>query len=169
VILLQVFGLDRRLRASIYLGVELSAVAFLNDSGDLLVAPAGPGAAAAAAGPAGAAGALLLVRADSYAGGLVEACVWCMLLMLLITACVGCVSCAQTAMHVVVDGRLLLLVGRVRGRIIYQHASKCCVTCRVIICPCVAVSCGCRVQSNCAGGPIYVMLPCLAWTSCLVG
>jgi hypothetical protein len=65
---LQLFGLDRRLRASIFLGAALAAVAFLNDSGDLLVAPAGAGTAAGAAGPAGAAGALLLVRADSYAG-----------------------------------------------------------------------------------------------------
>ncbi|WIA34924.1 hypothetical protein OEZ86_013208 [Tetradesmus obliquus] len=64
----KLFGLDRRLRASIYLGTPLAAAAFLNDSGDLLVAPAGAGAAAAAAGPAGAAGALLVVRGDSYAG-----------------------------------------------------------------------------------------------------
>jgi hypothetical protein len=65
----QLFSPDRRLRASVYLGTQLAAVAFLNDNGDLLVAPAGAGAAAGAAGLAGAAGALMMVRADTYAGG----------------------------------------------------------------------------------------------------
>lgn len=54
----QVYDRDRRLKASLYLASPLLAAAFLNDEGDVLVAPTG-------------ARQLLVVKADTYAGGCV--------------------------------------------------------------------------------------------------
>lgn len=52
---LQVFDRDRRLKASLYLATPLAAAAFLNDAGDILVAPVG-------------AKHLMVVWASTYAG-----------------------------------------------------------------------------------------------------